>query len=375
MLLRAACIFALLGILVAGLSPFRAPRNEVSWLKNSSGIRFGEYGSVVSKGEFQDGSSSPDDSCSIEIWLNPGQVHASGTMLGFFRSADRSTPFTLRQSLGDLSLESATIKTLLPAGKKKVYLDDIFTGEKFVMVTLTSDQAGISVYVDGVPRMSLRGVRFSRRDLTGRLVVGNSPITTHEWPGEIRGLALYDQRLAPDEVKQHYEAWIDGHATDLAHSEHALAVYAFNEGSGNLIHNSADGSTDLLVPERFLVLHAPLLERPWLEFSNDWGYWKDVIVNVCGFVPFGLLFYAYFLLDRRIAHPALAAVVLGFLTSLTIEVTQSFLPTRDSSMTDVITNTLGTAVGVGIFGIKLVQRLMQMFGILNPQQAALIAKP
>jgi hypothetical protein len=371
MLLRLACVFVLLGILIAGLWPFHAPRNEVVWLRNATGIRFGERGSVVSEGEFKNVASSPDDSCSIEIWLRPDRVRSSGTILGFFRSEDRSTPFTLRQSLGDLTLESPTIRSLLPAGKKKIYLDDVFTVEKFVMVTLTSNQTGISVYLDGVPRMSLKGLRFSSRDLTGRLVLGNSPITTHEWAGQIRGLAMYGRALASEEVAQHYENWMKGDTADLAAGRQGLAVYAFNEKAGNLIHNSVDSSTDLVIPDRFFVLHAPLLERPWREFSNDWGYWQDVVVNVGGFIPFGLLFYAYFLLDRRSQHPAAIAILLGFLTSLTIEVSQAFLPTRDSGMTDLITNTLGTAIGVGIFRIDFVHRLLKMFGLLNSKHDAL----
>jgi glycopeptide antibiotics resistance protein len=46
---------------------------------------------------------------------------------------------------------------------------------------------------------------------------------------------------------------------------------------------------------------------------------------------------------------------LGFAVSLSIEVLQGFLPTRVSSMTDVIANNLGTAVGVIAFSHKALQ--------------------
>ena len=43
-----ACIAVLLGILVAGLWPFHTPKNEVTWLKDRNGLRFGDYGTVRS---------------------------------------------------------------------------------------------------------------------------------------------------------------------------------------------------------------------------------------------------------------------------------------------------------------------------------------
>jgi hypothetical protein len=64
MLLRAICAFVLLGILVAGLWPFHAPKNEVSWLNHGSGLFFGKYGSIVSAGPIKADPIRADSACS-----------------------------------------------------------------------------------------------------------------------------------------------------------------------------------------------------------------------------------------------------------------------------------------------------------------------
>ncbi len=211
-------------------------------------------------------------------------------------------------------------------------------------------------------------VKLSGQDLTGRLILGTSPVTADGWSGQLRALALYDRALTADDVSQHLADWTHGEPPHPSWRQGTVAIYAFNEGSGNVVHNFVDSKTDLLIPERFSLLQAQFLERPWDEFRPDVNYWKDVGVNVAGFIPLGFFFYAYFCLLRRFDHPVAITVAFGFAVSLTIEVLQSFLPTRNSGMTDLITNTLGTGIGVLAFRHRAIPALMAAMGLrLHPQ--------
>jgi glycopeptide antibiotics resistance protein len=67
----------------------------------------------------------------------------------------------------------------------------------------------------------------------------------------------------------------------------------------------------------------------------------EFTANILMFVPFGVLV--------RLASVRLQwwmILALGFLTTVTIELTQLALPSRYSTVSDVIANTLGTAVGL-----------------------------
>jgi hypothetical protein len=145
---------------------------------------------------------------------------------------------------------------------------------------------------------------------------------------------------------QHYQSWLGSGRPDVSASNGAVTLYLFNEGSGDVVHNQVDSTTDLVIPERFFVLREPFLERPWNEYYPGWHYWKDIGVNIAGFIPLGFFFFAYFSPVQRVEHPATVTIAFGFAVSLTIEVLQAFLPTRNSGTTDLITNTFGTALGV-----------------------------
>lgn len=88
---------------------------------------------------------------------------------------------------------------------------------------------------------------------------------------------------------------------------------------------------------------------PLLSFMNlvKQRYWTgfDVIVNIVGYVPLGLLLVlALYPLVRGVWATLLAAI-LGFLVSGTMEAVQNFLPSRVPSNLDLLTNSAGAFIG------------------------------
>ena len=347
-LLGAICVLVLSGILVAGLWPFHAPKNNVNRLADGSGLLFGRYGSIASVGAFNAPESQRLAACSLEIWLQPS-LDDSGTFLAFYWPEQTVVPFRLWQSHGFLGMQRTSRDEFHHAERITVYSADIFRRGKPVFITISSGAAGTMVYKDGKLARQAPDLKLSGQDFTGQLVLGNGPMGSNPWSGQLKGLAVYDREITESEASQHYANWTANAQTNLAKDKGLVALYLFNEGEGSVVHNELDAATDLLIPKRFFLLHQQFLESPWSEFRATWSYWANVCINIGGFIPLGFFFCWYFSSIRRIKRSVMVTIVLGFVVSLSIEVLQSFLPTRDSGMTDIFTNTFGTAVGVMFF--------------------------
>lgn len=93
------------------------------------------------------------------------------------------------------------------------------------------------------------------------------------------------------------------------------------------------------------VLSAPLAQT-YTSF--------DFVLNFLSYLPFGFLL-AYILRSRRSAAQAMLLVTLGGLClSVSMEYAQMYLPSRISSNTDLISNTLGAFAG-SAFAIKIAE--------------------
>lgn len=343
----------LAGIVTAGLWPFHAPANQVAWLRN--GLLLGRHGTALSAKAFATSEPRAEAGRSIEIWLQPTRAVDSSTILAFYNPVEPQQ-LSLHQSDDDLALQTELESARRPEDPARIaYLEGVFRERGRLFITITSGTQGTTAYVNGVPVNQFPRFRPGSRAFTGRLVLGNSPVENNSWPGLWLGLAIYDHELTAAQTRSHYESWTAKGRPDIRDVERSAAVYLFDEGSGNIVHDIVhspiSSGTDLRIPKKYMVLDEKFLEPAWKEFRWDWGYWKNVLINIGGFIPLGFFCYAH-LSARRMKAPALATILLGAAVSLTIEVLQAFLPTRDSGTTDLITNTFGTYFGVMLYRWK-----------------------
>lgn len=359
-------VFLICGLLTAGLWPFHHPRNAVTWLGDGNGLAIGTHGMVLSAGTFKMTSPQNEASCSLEVWVQPSRTKASSTIVAFY-APENPLQSSLRQSITDLAVQRGSHNNRQKAGVDVVYVDDVFRQHKPVFITITAGEKHTAIYIDGVLRRASSRFRPACEDFAGQLVAGTSPVADDSWAGTLRGLALYDRELTAAQALRHYQNWTKQGEPECADDERCVALYLFDERAGNIAHNKVSSGIDLYIPRQYLILHQRLLQSLWSEFRPEWSYWKDVAINIAGFVPLGFYFCAYFSVCR-VKQAAFLTIALGGVVSLTIEVLQAYLPTRDSGVTDLITNTLGTSLGVGLcrwraFTALLEKHLSRVFSV------------
>lgn len=335
-------------MLVAAFWPFRLhPDNRVTWLADQRGVHFGGEGVVLGSKKLEFSGSGAPAGVSLELWVEPSQGKSTTTLLAV---SSRRNPdqFRLRQD-GDalLVLQQPFSSSGQPA-LTGLWVSHAFQAHQQSFISISSGAQGTTVYVDGVPTKKSSAFRLTDKDFSGQLIVGSAPDAYDTWKGVFLGMALFGRELSQAEVTEHYQAWLHGRPEDLQ-SDQPVALYVFEEGAGDIVHNLMTSASDLVIPRSFRIPFKPFLKAPWREFHFNRSYLRDVLINVSGFVPFGFFFCMYFSWVRENRKAVLATIVLGAVFSLTIEILQWYIPMRDSGTTDILTNTLGTALGALLY--------------------------
>lgn len=318
----------------------------MAWLEKENGLRFGHHGSILSSSPFQPNDSANDSSGSLEIWLEPAQSRGRNTIVTFEGLGGTGAPFLLQQYGEKLVVQRRNINGKDTTRIAEFSIAGALSMNKRVFVTVTLGPLETSVYLDGILVRVSDISRGTPSEFSGRIVLGNSLTASDSWSGQILGLAIYKQRLTPARVSEHFQDWTKNQRPLLTQDDQAAALYLFSERGENLVHNQLSPASDLTIPKRYFVLQPAFLSLPWHHYHTTWSYWEDVGINIVGFIPFGFFLVAHLSTRRKARNAAAITIFLGFLTSLTIEVLQAYLPTRDSGINDLVTNTIGTAIGV-----------------------------
>jgi hypothetical protein len=360
--IKALFIAAVIAVLVATLwpgDPFT--RNGVTWLQGIRGLKFESPGLVVSKEYLKPAETQATESYSVELLVRPANRQSS-TILAFYNDA-RPTQLLIGQDgerllvTHDTGIQSDRTKTI------EFHADHVFRPGRLVLVTISSGPSGTVVYLDGKTAGYFPLFKFSRSEMSGQIVLGTPPSMYEPWSGELRGLAIYSKELTVRDALQHYRGWMDSSAPhDI---DGAIARYAFAEAAGREIRDDVPSGPNLEVPAIFSVPHKAFLRSAKKEFKASWRYAKDVAVNIAGFVPLGLIACAYLPWTKSRWKAILIATVACGVLSFVIEVLQYYLPRRFSGTTDIITNTLGAAVGAAIMQASLVRHVLKKLKLIR----------
>jgi hypothetical protein len=273
------------------------------------------------------------------------------------------------QWISELIIRVPAVNAVHQKSYHEIGIAKALTKDVMHFITLVSEKGSTAIYIDGkldktVSDFSLLPID---KDLSGRLVLGNSSDGAHAWNGTFFGLTIYNQTLRNSEVRDNYNSWLkhllpqsqaafeQAYRGSFVGPSRAAAQYLFNERSGELVRDHSGSGHDLTISPVFQPARRTVLGMPDKSFFFNRYNLNDIAINIVGFVPFGLFLAAWLLQVKHLSAPRInsLSILVSACLSLTIELIQVYLPARNSSLMDVISNILGTASGILLFKYAL----------------------
>lgn len=234
----------------------------------------------------------------------------------------------------------------------RLYAIDALTPGEASFITVTSSNLGTSLFINSILVKKIKNWKLTIPN-TGKklqLILGNSVYGKHSWEGEIYGLALHGKALSPERVKRHYDKWLRQRNFTADSMDELLLLYTFNEyeDEGRLVSDRTGRNQPLQLPFRQVVLKKTFLSSPGHNFTPNQSFFVDAVLNLIAFIPMGAVIYYWSRRSKSLPRRYEAQVIVAFcfFLSLSMEISQAWLPNRTSSWLDLVLNTLGAWLGV-----------------------------
>jgi hypothetical protein len=299
---------------------------------------------------------------SLELLLRPAGIKSVATILAFDTPSCSRGLFVQQWKdalivTEDLGIPHDRTDTM------NVGVAHAFRPGRLLFVTISSGPYGTTIFLDGQRAQSSTYFKIGKGDLAGKIVLGTSLRAYQPWSGEVRLFSVYSKELTSADALRHYKECCGPSAAP--DTDGAIARYSFAEAGRREVRNEVASGPSLEIPPRFAIPQKGLLLTPALEFKENRTYIRDVLVNVAGFVPLGLIGCAYFLWTRSRWTAILFTTVTCGVLSFVIEVLQYYIPERGSGMTDIITNTLGAAFGAVLLEQRIVRCTLEKMKLIR----------
>jgi len=328
--------------------------NDVTWIKDEPGIRFGNYGiayAFIDNDQIKNNISGIE-TFSVEIALKPEDFDPDGfnLILSLHDGKDSNQLIVGQYQSSMIAMNGDDYSN---KRKTKRIAADIFSKPpKKLLLTITTGDAGTKLYIDGklAEARSDLILKIPKGDMLS-FVLGNSVHGNSSWRGEVYGLAFYTDRLEPETIENRFNAWSKSHILPFTKDGRPFLFFTFDEREGTETIDYITGIQKLNIPASFPVLEKRFLSLSWWDFKPNKSFLIDFIINLLGFIPLGVALYALFIQSGGIFQKKaiLLSVVLCFLISLCIEIAQAWMPSRSSQGLDLMLNTTGAFIGIILY--------------------------
>ncbi len=335
--------------------------NDVSWLKDEPGVRFGPYAMAYAHLDSEPSKStlSAMQSFALEIALQPEDVKPDGfRMILTVHDGDDNRQLIVGQYQSYIVVMNGDDYE----NKRKVkrLAAPVFSrpNEK-LLLTITTGSDGTKLYVNGRPVKAKPDLILKIPDASApRLTLGNSVDGHSPWKGNVYGLAFYAGPLESGIIENRFSAWSNTQRFPFPLEGQPFLFFPFSEKSGTRAMDGVSGIVAMNMPAGFPVLEKRFLSWPLRDFKANKNFYSDVVLNLLGFMPLGFVLCALFMVcgGRLQKNAAALSVAVCFLISLGIETAQVWMPSRSSQGLDLILNVLGgwigARVGKSVFKMK-----------------------
>lgn len=341
-----------------GLRPTNWPiLNDVQWLPDKPAIRFNDSG-IAYVNDLRAGRRSHQPGpLTIEMAMTPAISRKLGysPLLVMHDGADRRqlVVWQYDTSLIVMNGDDYDNKQRRP----RVVGRDVFSSQRTIYLTITSGGQGTHLYVDGqlADANSKWKLSIPSEGKPLRLVLGHSVYGRYGWMGDIHGLAISDEAISPESVRYRFDRWTTERRFDSLKRDSTWLFFTFDQKTAGQFADRSGNDNSLIIPLHMIVLQKTILASAWRPIHWNRATVGDMVVNVIGFMPLGIVFYGLLqcFSGPFTKHSQLFAVVLCLLLSLGIELAQAWITTRYSTLLDLILNTFGAWLGINLWELVL----------------------